>query len=384
MYVVAAIALVIGAVLGGFWVSRRAARVNREKEKAFAARQAEFQALHDRLQAQLKQQSEELARLAARDTKASRQCQDLAEIGRRIEEGAAGLVAAVATIKEMVGRVNDALTGVAAGGKEQARQFIALKELADEMAAATAAVAANAEVMSQGATQMLATAGRGKKAVADTLAEMEQVRGAVFQVADQIRQLGQRSQEIGAIILTIRDIAEQTNLLALNAAIEAARAGENGRGFAVVAEEVRKLAEKSDRAAKEVEGLIETINKETKAAVAGMEQGRDVVQRGYSLAAAAGQALEEITATAGQLGQNIAEVSAHARGNADHIRDVVQAIQDATAISEQNTQTLDELAAADWFSRAVAQFAAMARDTQEAAFKLKVAIGEIVSRSVAG
>lgn len=377
VYVVVALSALAGVVLGGALAWQAAKQRIRAVEQAGMAKCAELSTARDEVQSVLDRQSAGLAAVHEQAAVLVQGYVDLEKLATQVDRGAAGLVEAVATIKEMVGRVNDALTGVATGGKEQARQFMALKELADEMAEATSAVAANAEVMAQGASQMLMTASRGKKAVDDTLAEMERVRQAVFQSADQIRLLGQRSQEIGAIILTIRDIAEQTNLLALNAAIEAARAGENGRGFAVVAEEVRKLAEKSDRAAKEVEGLIDTINKETKAAVAGMEQGRDVVQHGYNLAAAAGQALEEITARAGQLGERISEVSDHARGNADHIRGVVQAIEDATAISEQNTQTLDDLAAADWFSRAVAQFMTVAQETADTTAKLKAAIDRL-------
>ena len=100
---------------------------------------------------------------------------------------------------------------------------------------------------------------------------MRAVRDSSTAVSGAIRELSSKSEQIGAIVETITGIAGQTNLLALNAAIEAARAGEHGRGFAVVAEEVRKLAEESQRAAAEISDLIGAIQAETTHAVGVVE-----------------------------------------------------------------------------------------------------------------
>ena len=114
----------------------------------------------------------------------------------------------------------------------------------------------------------------GAMAVDETAGGMKRIKVAVEATAVRVTQLGAKGEQIGAIVETIDDIAEQTNLLALNAAIEAARAGEQGKGFAVVADEVRKLAERSSRATKEIAALIAEVQQDTDEAVAAMDAGR--------------------------------------------------------------------------------------------------------------
>ena len=112
---------------------------------------------------------------------------------------------------------------------------------------------------------------------------MERIKLTVEQASIKVTELGAKSDQIGAIVETIDDIAEQTNLLALNAAIEAARAGEQGKGFAVVADEVRKLAERSSRATKEIAALIGEVQPGTEEAVKAMTAGAAEVEHGSEL-----------------------------------------------------------------------------------------------------
>jgi methyl-accepting chemotaxis protein len=134
----------------------------------------------------------------------------------------------------------------------------------------------------------------GTQVIQETTAEMRRIADNIGASARLVGQLGQRSEQITAIVNTIRGIADQTNLLALNAAIEAARAGDQGRGFAVVADEVRQLAGRTSRSTAEIAEMIGLILSETRDAVTSMNVTQEGAQRGVNLADQAGAVILQI------------------------------------------------------------------------------------------
>jgi methyl-accepting chemotaxis protein len=210
--------------------------------------------------------------------------------------------------------------------------------------------------------------------------EMRSIRDTVIRNAEEIADLGQRSAEIGEIVALISEIAERTNLLALNAAIEAARAGEHGRGFAVVASEVRKLAEKSNSAAKDISNLVQDINRRTEQAIASMRKGTEQVEQGVILAAEAGRALESIEAAVENSATEITFISQSTVDTASRIENLASAVEAVTLISDQNSNTIREIAEADWFSKSIKRFEQTAGKTYQDAAQAVAMVQELRKR----
>jgi methyl-accepting chemotaxis protein len=153
------------------------------------------------------------------------------------------------------------------------------------------------------------------------------------------------SSKISAMVSAIQEIADQTNLLALNAAIEAARAGETGRGFAVVADEVRKLAERTGQATREITNLVTAIQGGTQRAVATMQDGVARVEQGVALTVEAGQAMEQISAGAGQVVQAVGDISLALREQSAASTEIARNVERIASRAEENSIAVHETAA---------------------------------------
>ncbi|MBK8784864.1 MAG: hypothetical protein IPO22_24450 [Anaerolineales bacterium] len=172
---------------------------------------------------------------------------------------------------------------------------------------------------------------------------MELIRSKVGRSAVKVEEMGNRSEKIGAIVETIEDIASQTNLLALNAAIEAARAGEQGKGFAVVADEVRKLAERSSLATKEIAKLIKGIQDTVNEAVGAMQDSAAEVEAGVVRANSAGIALDNILVAAESVYKQAEETGNVAAKVSSAATELIASVDAVSAVTEENTAATEQM-----------------------------------------
>jgi methyl-accepting chemotaxis protein len=235
---------------------------------------------------------------------------------------------------------------IATGSEEVAAQAATVATAGEEMSATSGDIAQNCQMAAEGAQRASQTAQSGAEVVEKTVSVMAQIAMRVQESAKTVESLGERSDQIGAIIGTIEDIADQTNLLALNAAIEAARAGEQGRGFAVVADEVRALAERTTRATREIGEMIKAIQRETKDAVTAMEQGVHQVETGTEEAAKSGHALQEILQQVNDVSMQINQVATAAEEQTATTGEISSNMHQITEVVQQTSRGAQESAAA--------------------------------------
>jgi len=310
--------------------------------------------------------SEVLAILASGDLRARVQGDykgDLAKLKSDINQLADSLSALINEVNNTVEQVASAATQIsatsdslAAATQEQSAQTDDVASAVEEMSRTITENAMGATRTAEVAQKNGELANQGGSVVQQTVQKMKDIAKVVGDSALTIQKLGESSKQIGEIIAVIDDIADQTNLLALNAAIEAARAGEQGRGFAVVADEVRKLAERTTDATKQIANMIRGIQKETNMAVEAMNQGNQEVQKGIDLADRAGQALKDIlnstkevleminqiaaaseeqSATSEEISKNVVSISKVIAESSRRVEDVAHASEDMAKLTER-------------------------------------------------
>lgn len=266
-------------------------------------------------------------------------------------------------------QVVDSISGVAQGADKQLQSVTDAMAVVEELSAGAEQIAASSSNVATMSEKTADAARDGEKAVDVAINKMADIEKTVLTSADMVTGLGNRSKEIGQIVGVISGLASQTNLLALNAAIEAARAGEQGRGFAVVAEEVRKLAEQSQEAAKHIASLIGAIQSDTDKAVMAMNDGTREVKNGAEIVNVAGRAFKEIVASIGEMSQQIREISDAVQQMAQGSEQIVESVrniddiskttagatQSVSAATEENSATMQEIAASSETLSALAQ-----------------------------
>jgi len=281
------------------------------------------------------------------------------------------------SLTELISQVNDSVQVASSTAGQLSETAETIKDASYEQSSQTDDVASAVEQMSRTITENAMSAGQtadlatqnkgiaseGGEIVRKTLQKMHDIANIVTASAGEIQKLGASSLKIGEIISVIEDIADQTNLLALNAAIEAARAGEQGRGFAVVADEVRKLAERTTDATKQISGMINGIQNETDLAVQSMNKGNEEVRTGIQLADSAGDALTQIeksssdvldminqiaaandqqSSTSEEISKNVLTISQVIGDSARQVEDIAQSAVNLNELTESLKQLMQQ------------------------------------------
>jgi methyl-accepting chemotaxis protein len=290
------------------------------------------------------------------------------------------LTASAEQSSQAASQVAATITGVASGANEQLTAANEAADVVEQMSTGIRQTAASTNQVAEQSARAAVRAKDGGQAVEKAISQMIHIEETVNTSAKVVTKLGERSKEIGQIVDTISGIAGQTNLLALNAAIEAARAGEQGRGFAVVAEEVRKLAEQSQEAAKKIAELITEIQGDTDKAVVAMNDGTREVKTGAEVVNAAGVAFREIIELVSQVSNQIREISAAIQQMAGGSQQIVGAVKKIDELSKNSAgeaqsvsaATEEQLASMEEIAGSSEALSKLAQDLQDAVAKFRV------------
>ncbi|AZE02619.1 methyl-accepting chemotaxis protein [Pseudomonas chlororaphis] len=263
------------------------------------------------------------------------------------------------SLRELIGGISDGVTQIAsaaeqlsavteqtsAGVNSQKVETDQVATAMNEMAATVQEVARNAEEASEAAVAADQQAREGDKVVGEAIAQIERLAAEVGNSTAAMGHLKQESDKIGSVLDVIKSVAQQTNLLALNAAIEAARAGEAGRGFAVVADEVRSLAQRTQKSTEEIEELIVGLQNGTQEVANIMDNSRNLTDSSVELTRRAGGSLENITRTVSAIQAMNQQIAAAAEQQSAVAEEINRSVLNVRDVSEQTSAASEETAA---------------------------------------
>ena len=262
------------------------------------------------------------------------------------------------SLRKLIGGISDGVTQIAsaaeqlsavteqtsAGVNSQKAETDQVATAMHQMTATVQEVARNAEEASEAAGAADQQAREGDKVVGEAIAQIERLAAEVGHSTEAMAHLKTESDKIGSVLDVIKSVAQQTNLLALNAAIEAARAGEAGRGFAVVADEVRGLAQRTQKSTEEIEGLVAGLQNGTQQVSAVMNNSRALTDSSVALTRKAGESLENITRTVSNIQSMNQQIAAAAEQQSAVAEEISRSIINVRDVSEQTAAASDETA----------------------------------------
>ena len=270
---------------------------------------------------------------------------EIGQLGQAFNAMSESLRNLISTAVEMSTGVNSGSESVSAASEEMSSSLEEVSASTNEFASNATSLSENSQVMAETNAKILSRAEEGNQAIEEAVNQMQVINNRVSELQVVITEVDQRSSDIGKILGVITDIADQTNLLALNAAIEAARAGEQGRGFAVVAEEVRKLAEQSAGAAKEIGELITATQEESKKALESMTLGVQDVEAGTEVVSKTGITFGEILADVQGISKQVEETASAAEELSAGSEEMAASIEEQSSTMEEMAATAEELRA---------------------------------------
>ncbi|WP_130906985.1 methyl-accepting chemotaxis protein [Pseudomonas sp. Sample_16] len=282
----------------------------------------------------------------------SKRQDELGQLQRAIQSMTQGL-------RELIGGISDGVTQIASAAEELSAvteqtsagvnsQKVETDQVAtamNEMTATVQEVARNAEEASEAAVAADQQAREGDKVVGEAIAQIERLAKEVGNSTEAMGELKRESDKIGSVLDVIKSVAQQTNLLALNAAIEAARAGEAGRGFAVVADEVRSLAQRTQKSTEEIEELIVGLQNGTQQVATIMDNSRSLTDSSVELTRRAGGSLESITRTVSAIQAMNQQIAAAAEQQSAVAEEINRSVLNVRDVSDQTSAASEETAA---------------------------------------